>query len=577
MEPFRSNNRLKIISGKQFWVEGELKFSPPRDPTKIIVDMSYRSLGGPAVALNAVTNCNCDKCMSCALRRLTAARSPSELRLSYLDPGVDKDEFICDYDDLLRRNQENNVPSFWGQLDEISLMYTTTDLDVYTTLEEAAEAGYDLPHVKRALRVACWQELFESGIRHQRLWLKSVLYKFKKDEIAKYLKKPRSIGDLGVGASLQGFIVTSLLKKAMIRHPITVDGYTAEFIGAPEVDVLDQVFAKLLSPVEKGYFCFFSDDSCFSFRHFGVLLSFNVDISGCDSSQGWVIFESLIRTAPAPLRDAFRVLKEQCELDIKIRSQHNADEKIRGRFDGPSLFSGSTLTTVINNLANILIFLQLVRTIGRFQPREYLPDEICRIFTFALEEIGYVVTGFSAEEVCQRPEDLQFLKYSPALGLTDQVYHAVLNPGVWCRSTGSCHGDYPGSSKLYTIEQRVASMQLSLLRGMYPRTTSPFIENVRLSALKHAHPDLADACNAIVRKQVEYKVEDDKRQAIEFSDEDLFRRYDLTPLDFAELYEFSHAGLYDHTSAPFASKILKKDYGYGTLTWTEASKKKGLW
>jgi len=577
MPEFRSNGRLKIISGKKYWKDGETNFPKPSDPNRVVVDHSYRSIGGPAFALDAQVNCNCDECFKFALRRLTAARDPSELRLSYIPPGTCEDEFIEAYDGLLRDNQARNVPSFWGEIDLISLMYTTTDLDVFSTLEQAAEDGYDLPHVKRALRVACWQDLLESGVRYQRLWLESVLYKFKKDEIAKYLKKPRSIGDLGVGASLQGFVATSLMKKAMMRHPIVRGGFTAEFIGSPQVDTLNHVFQNLLNPEKEGYFCYFSDDSCFSFRHCGILYTYNVDISGCDSSHSDVIFETLIRLAPLPLRDTFRVLVEQCKLNIRILSQHNRKQKIVGNFGGPTLFSGSTLTTVINNLANILIFLRLIAAVGSLElNRAYGQEELCEIFTLALEEIGYVVTGFETKDVCEIPEDVQFLKHSPVLSVS-QEYVAVLNPGVYCRSSGSCHGDYPGSSKLYTIEQRIASMQLALIRGMYPRTTSPFLRRVRDAALSYAHPDLVTACNAIVRKQVEYKVEADEREAIEFTDNELFRRYRLTPLDFADLDEFSHAGAYDHTCAPFASKILTKDYGYGTLTWSKASRARGLW
>jgi hypothetical protein len=576
MPVFRSNNRFTITRGAEFFRDGEVCFPIPTDPTKVIVDMSYRSLLGPTVAMDVQIYCNCDACMSCALRRLTACKEPTKLRISYLPPTAREEEFIADYDDLLRRNQNRNVRNFFKDIDMISLLYTTSDLDVFDTIEEAARLHHGDPHVKRLLRMGAWRELTESGDRHRRLWLTKVLYKFKKDEIAKPLKKPRSIGDLGVAASLQGFIVTSLLKKAMMRHPLSFNGVTAEFIGSPETDTLKSSFGQLLNPDGLGYFCYFSDDSCFSFRHNGILRYYNVDISGCDSSHGSVIFEALIRLAPEPLRDAFRVLVEQCELDITIRSQHDKKNKVRGRFDGPTLFSGSTITTVINNLANILIFLVLSRTVAGFGDEPMEDDEICRIFTLALEDIGYVVTGFAQDDKCRRPQDLQFLKHSPALSLAG-VFEPVLNAGVWFRSTGTAHGDVPGSSKLYTIQQRAASMQLSLLRGMFPRTTSPFLRNVRDSAAKHAHPKLILACDAIVKKDLEYKVVCDPRAPTEFSDEELFSRYSFTPLDFAELLEFSFAGLYDHTCGEFASKSLVKDYGFGTLTWEEKMRRDGLW
>lgn len=569
---FRSNGRFIVTQGKEFWKDGELNF-PDFGPVSRSVDKSYRSLLGPCVALDAWVYENCDSGMKYAFRRLTAAREPSSSRLAMLDPKTtDKDEFIENYDAMLRKNQDANVPALYDLLENISSTYESTDQDIFSTIEEAAEEFHDNPHAKRVLRIQAWREMNESGARHHKLWLAEVLYKFKKDEIAKFGKKPRSIGDLGVAASLQGFICTSLLKKAMAKHPITNNGMTAEFIKSPKPEALSGAFSQLLDPVGRGYMCYFSDDSCISIVINGVKRKFNVDISGCDSSHGDKIFEALIRIAPKALRPAFRILVEQLKLPVVIRSQHG-HAKVRGHFTGPTLFSGSTATTVTNNVANVLIFLILSSL--TFEDRHYSASELSSVFTHALESIGYVVTGFSEKEECHRPEDLQFLKHSLALDVNG-VYRPLLNHGVFLRSQGSCHGDVPGGSKRFSIVQRCASFQLSLIRGMFPRTSAPIITRLLAAAQRNAHPDLSHVCDEIVAKQLEYKV-DQGDQTYYFTDEALLARYNLTAEDLFAAQEFADAGPYEHTAAPFASKILQADYQIGTLTWKNKCIKDGTW
>jgi hypothetical protein len=448
------------------------------------------------------------------------------------------------------------------------------DLDDFNSIEMSAEEHHDDPHIKRALRVLAWMELNESGARHERLWLKKVLYKFKKDEIAKPRKKPRSIGDLGVAASLQGFIVTKLMKKAQEAHPCLINGGKIEFVSSPKTRRLQEVFDNLLNPPGRFYMAYFSDDSCFSFRHFGKIYTYNLDISSCDASHGTMLFAALLRVTPPPLRAAMKVLIEQCELDITVRSCHGK-EKIRGHFSGPVLFSGSTLTTVINNLANMLIGIVLSRV--TLEERDYTDEELSDVFTVALEGIGYIVTGFGVGERCSRPEDIQFLKHSPVKDVTG-VYRPVLNPGVLLRSSGSCHGDLPGR-KSECIFQRIKSMQYSLLCGMYPRVRCPFIDNMKTASL----PDSLNTrsfhqAQAKVSKDLQYKVDHDEDEPVyTFTDEAMFIRYDLNPLDHEDLTTFSHAGATTHSCAQFADKVLKADYGLRTLSWKEACKSRGTW
>jgi hypothetical protein len=329
------------------------------------------------------------------------------------------------------------------------------------------------------------------------------------------------------------------------------------------MDKLQDVFNNLLNPPGRFYMAYFSDDSCFSIRHRRKVYYYNLDISKCDSSHGPEVFNALLLITPPHLREHVQVLIDQCRLDIVIHSKTDRRHKIVGGFEHPTLYSGSTLTTLINNLANTVVGLCLSRV--QLEDRDYEDHELANIFTQAIESSGYIVTGFSDKEKCRKPEDLQFLKYSPVLDIEGN-YRPVLNLGVLLRASGTCKGDLPGR-KTQTIESRARHMQTALLRGMYPRTHFPLLT----AMFTAAGAVTSDAFTAIVSKAMLYKVDDTpESEHYTFSDEAILRRYGLTDLDYAQLQEFSRSGVYTHTCADFVSSILSTDYGLEALPWSHA-------
>lgn len=548
---FLSNGKFKVSQGEDFWVDGQLRF-PPGEEWR--VDGAYRTLFGPCVAHTGVVYCDCNHCVGLAFRRLTAARLRKDA-----DGNEIEDLY---YEQLLTDNQ---TEFFTGERDfflQLGQRYCD-QFESFITIEEAALEHHDDPHIKRALRVKSWEELNESGVRFHRLWLKRVKYKLKRDEIAKPGKVPRMIGDLGVAASLQGFVITKLLKKAQEEHPIHVNGGTIAFCATPAIDKLQAVFDNLLNPPGRFYMAYFSDDSCFSFRHRRKVYYYNLDISKCDASHGPEVFNALLLITPPHLREYVKVLIDQCRLDIVIHSKTDRRHKIVGGFEHPTLYSGSTLTTLINNLANTVIGLCLSRV--QLEDRDYEDQELAGIFTAAIEKSGYIVTGFDDKDRCRKPEDLQFLKYSPALD-TKGVYRPVLNLGVLLRASGTCKGDLPGR-KTQTIESRARHMQVALLKGMYPRTHFPLLNTMYTAA----GAETSEAFTKIVSKALQYKVDDTtKSEHYTFSDEAILTRYGLTDLDYAELQQFARSGVYEHSCANFVSSILRTDYGLEALPWSHA-------
>jgi hypothetical protein len=458
------------------------------------------------------------------------------------------------YDKLLKTNQIEYFKdmAFYEKI----AIDMTADMARYANMEDDALLHYADSHPKQALRIQAWTELNESGERYDRLWVRTVLYKLKKDEIAKPGKPQRMIGDLGVAASLQGFMLTKYIKQYLADHPLDIGGGECEFIAKPDYFTMKELFHKLIDPPGRFYFCYFSDDSCFSFKHKGKVYRYNVDISKCDASHGPGIFSAMEHITPWTHRDDMCRLNEQCKLPIRIVSCNDKSHKIKGRFDGPRLYSGCTTTTIINNLANVTICRQLSRALTYINENNVHPDDFEQVFENHIEACGYIVTGLGTADRCDEIEQLQFLKHSPVLDITG-TYEPVLNFGVFLRASGTCKGDLPGKNTT-PIEDRASSFQSSILKGMYPRLSAPIIGRFKaaaggmatLGSDKHFMKDMA------------YKANFSDAPLLFFSDEELLRRYDLDEVDFLDLAAFAGCkpGYGDATSAPFVDKILQVDY-----------------
>jgi hypothetical protein len=434
--------------------------------------------------------------------------------------------------------------------------HMTEVIEPYTDRYTEALLHHADPHPKKALREQCWKEMSECGLFHADVWMneaQKVWVKFKNDEWMKPGKIPRVIGDLGVAASLQGFRICEFLKSAMAKSTIMLGSVTTEFVKKPDHDVLKRVFDNLIHPPEGGYYAYFSDDSCFSIRIGDRVRMFNLDIASCDSSHGNGAFATLIALTPEPLQAEMIDLLEQCSRSFQIRNPEDPRMKITIKIKGKEryvLYSGSVITTLINNVANIMIAAAI--SMRKITCGQDIMD--------AAAEAGYVITGCSEDEECELPEDLQFLKHSPCLN-DDNEYVPILNVGVLLRTTGHAKGDIPGKRTVPLID-RARSFQKSLLQGMYPRTISPLIDSMKhavASATIYNHNEETTA------KTLAFKVTTTELNRITTSD--LMRRYRLTAEEehWMEHY-FPTVGYGEIASHSALDKILEKDYGITTTT-----------
>lgn len=528
-ELYEFNNEFTLMNKgtPQYFINGEIQF-PAGDEKP---DGTYRTHFGPGVSHNGRMYCDCDHCFRYAARRLLGKRKPE----------------IQGEHERLMRNQTNFVHQNSNFLDYLREKYTPF-FTAYTNSEQEMIEHYDDPHEKRALRRQAKQELCEDGRVADSVdkWVRSVLWKLKKNEWAKHKKKPRAICDLGVAASLRGFRVTNYLKTAQDETKIELEGGTFVFCKSPDPFALKEHFDKLYNPPGRFYFLYFSDDSCLSIRNpvTGKVDYYNLDISSCDASHGPAIFEALEKIMPPGwAKHDMKLLIDQCSLPLRIVSRADPRNKIYLKPTFPKLMSGSTITTAINNLANLMIGLSIVRSYEGFHPRNIENPSMVT----AAAQAGYILTGCTPLETFQ---DVQFLKHSPVLD-TNGDWQPMLNLGVLLRASGTCNGDLPGSGSL---ELRARAFQRGLLLGAYPYASCEVIDEMR-AAMGEGPVTMT---NVFDHKVTEGS---DKFPHYRLDSEEIRRRYRLNDSEYADLLDFSRSDVFTFHNSPALSKILEKDYG----------------
>lgn len=447
----------------------------------------------------------------------------------------------------------DNQTAFLNQpqelFDILSSRYERTFED-WEGREEAAENRHNEPHSKKALRIQGYTE--RQNNYGERLWLRmqQLKYKLKKDEIAKPGKAGRTIGDLGVEASLQGAWATKLDKDAVEDDILLSSGgrtTRVHFCSSPTTTELKTVFDNLEYPPEDAYFVYFSDDSCYATHTTTGVWRANLDISSCDASHSDALFNKFANLhPPGRAREDIEILVDQCRAPITIEAPYYTEKKMKVKLQSATarLFSGSTLTTVINGFANACIA-QAIHTAACTDPESILT---------AARSAGYVLTI----DECSEFEDIQFLKSSPVRD-TAGNYHPVLNLGVLLRAYGTCKGDIPHRhQRKSTMKARSESFQKGLLRGLYPNVTFPFLETLKkryetAEDVPFDTTDYASKCTDTVAA---------------FTDDAILKRYELTPgglrmsgVNMGGLQELASCGFgYEHASLG-ADAVLSKDYG----------------
>lgn len=515
-----SNEEFKVVKYPEHFVSGEVKF--PVGFTHASEDGTYKMVFGPSISTSTKIYGNSDDNISVGMRRMLAARKGSLL-----------------YHRILQGNQRKFIFEHIEQFIDLKMLYERYLLD-YKGAEMEASLHHADPHIKRLLRIAAWIAGQYCGwvFDPNHPWLKSVVCKMKKGEYGKPGKKPRMIMDFGTLASLRGFILAELFKIAQDAEPYSYLGGTIFFCKRPDPFRLTNVFRELIEPSGRYTFVYFSDDSCFSLRVGAKVLYFNLDISSCDASHTTTLFSVLKLLSPESMRRDMDVLLKQCSMPLKIRCVKNPHLKVKLKPVGHKLYSGSTITTLINNTAGQCIGMSLAEM-------DYQgPHSIVA----AGERAGYILTGVDPVEDYSQ---LQFLKHSPIYDINGDL-RPLFNISVVLRSSGTCAGDLPGRG---CLKDRAKIFQRSILNSAYPRVNHPIVKALGVQC---------GVGPVLQVKEFQYKVcPDELYPVFTVSAEEAGRRYGLSGSQIEqEAYMLSLCGYGNEYTSEALERMFLVDYQY---------------
>jgi len=401
-----------------------------------------------------------------------------------------------------------------------------------------------LPHVKRDLRMSAKADI-DLRLGWLTLNAKQIKTKIKNSEWAKYGKKPRNICDIGVEGSLVAGVCCEFFKKFMAQYEFSSE-VDCKFHATPDAQELSDAFRQVDVCSKKVNWHYFSDDAILSIRCGDGVMKCNLDIASADSSHQVEIFDSLSYIVKDTGYFAECMLKciQQLSMPLRVANTHGVVCAVLSP-NVPRLYSGSTLTTIINNLSQ----LWMATHVSRFN---FQTVDDCRArLPVLISQVGYSVTIDNVEFL----QDFQFLKFSP-----DENYKPFINLGPYLRMCGWSKRDVPkvrSGGKRQTLYNRSFAFESTKIHAY---------NNMHSNTL---HDLLAAKYNCVSDVEVEMPYYVITQSLGYKQDADLCKRYRLTHLEW---YSFIN-GVKDCLTSPqhhllhyrhaVVDKILAKDYGYG--------------
>lgn len=533
---FKWNDKFEIVQGEEFFTPERFLVFPGGAPRR--VEGGYRTVFGPVFYHPSVVYSKSDSNMAKALTRQTGRRSNDPLKP----------------DEWYRDNQRKAIKSSPALAEIVSTVRSRiemefTGVDPHSMVEEYAVA----PNKKRVERIEEMGKLKNNGKWNacwDYLWHRDVTGEVKPGEWAKWGKYPRLFVSLGVSSIFAaGFLIDGI--KKCFGSVVLDEQYEAQFVKSPQKEVLQDVFTKLIFGCKTLYMAYFSDDSCVAIRTSdGKLYSCNMDISSCDCSHTGKLFYLLkyICSAIDWVGYAIGLAIKQCSARITITSVcRTRGGKVVLQPVEPVLYSGSTLTTILNNVSQLLMFAVMVDRIRRDGPPKFSE---CRTFIQGCAEIcGYIVTI----EGDEKPQQLQFLKHSPAID-HDGV-KPYLNLGVVLRMFGSCFGDLPGRGP---IPHRAYMWNRSLVMGLVHSGLDEYLSEVR--QYYRVDENIAE-CRELRKRAEEFRATHVYGGMVA-SKEQIAARYDLQVFEVEELFDMMMTPGHIVCETLASRAIYKLDYGY---------------
>jgi len=286
----------------------------------------------------------------------------------------------------------------------LGILWTFSKSALYTVAKNVYDYNYryydfftwlndlvSLPAVKRDMYVK-----WASDIRISwKIFVNDVVFQSKvKDEIARYDSYPRLYATAEHGCLVDKIapeIVKNMCKYSIPFHEIYPNRFGNEFYcvfkDCQEVEASDVMFTHT-SAASCSYAVYFSDDGFIRIVVNGIEYLFETDISKCDMSNRLAIFSwcfCLLKNVCGV--EMAKRLVQQCAQATTLYNPENRAEYVRLLPETFFEFSGSVITTLLNNLANIVIFFAIYLALcdnGFIVTPEVIID--------AAKSVGYVLT-----------------------------------------------------------------------------------------------------------------------------------------------------------------------------------------
>jgi len=530
-KPYRDGGRFTLVKGAKWFSAKGLDFG-----TESIKDKRYRTWFGPSFAHSGESYKVDDVGLRGAVTRLTCAREPDRIGLH----------------EELRSNQFENYGV--GEVYSVFQEFVSNGIDELTPdfdHDRQRDCWTDTPHPKKSLRVRTRAEMDASGAFAEDLWLGNhgrVKYVCKPDEMLPQGKYLRATGDLGPRGTAQGAYMMDVVKEAFSRE-FKYRNCSYQFVKKPEREELIRAFQAVWDGEDDVCLRCFSDDAIIGVDMPDGRYVANTDISACDGSNYDPVFlflKQIMLGGNLNQKDVRGVFL-QCRADCVIESYSDKEFKrkprkvvLRPKYD--TLYSGSVLTTSINNCANFGIFASVIDNLPPFHLRTV--ETVSAAIAAAAARVGYILKC----QVCTSIEDLQFLKCSPTY--VGGLMEVFVNIGVLLRNLGSTVGDLPGKGE---IRERAQQYTSDVIRS-------------------YVHAGEHELTQALRSKIVESTLGVEEKPRLtgpvrcDIPLSCIARRYGVSEFDLLGLcWQIRSSEIGEVLSSPLLDRIYEVDYGYSPL------------
>lgn len=431
------------------------------------------------------------------------------------------------------------------------------------------QACAEIPHLKMKLRDRYVQtNLFSFG--KTMVGKNDVISINLKRETAKDGKAPRVTADYKAGCMYANEL-PEYVKVCLDGEEVYQLGeYTLVvfIVAKPKSDSLEKAFSRLDTYWRSSriiYAVVYSDDMCIS----GLGEAYNVDISSCDTGQDVSAFLAMYASMRRFHREHSEGLIDQCMLPMDIIGA-DGKSRMRIKFKGPFLGSGTVLTTPLNHFASVMIALGSLYWVNSGMTLE---DAVRR----GAASVGHKVTV----EVVEFLEDFQFLKRSctkistspDCHGNVQYKYVVFTNRACMLRNLGKIWNviepRHVGMSapefNLLTIAERADKFFSAVIAGWKLEPSCPIIDALRRRFSSEVIPGFE-----VIPDSNKFVFSESNDYSGYSVGEAVVTRYRLSSAALDELVaKIDRIQLGNQCVAQALENIYSKDYGVSPYSWDE--------